>query len=403
MTAKHLTVYLLGNRVGTLSQEMGGRHWLTYDEDYTGQELSLSLPTTTRRWGPERVEPFIAGLVPEDERVKEKIAREHDVSARNPFSLLSAIGRECAGAVQFLPPTENPNDDARIVPLSDDDVAQRLRQITGPAQDSWMSVNERWSLAGMQSKIALHRDPATSQWCEADGSAATTHIIKPAGPLPLHALNEVLCLRTLHYLGVPAAWTELQVFDGIPAVVSTRWDREFIDGDVLRIHQEDLCQAMHIHPDNKYTSDGGPQAHEIAQFLKKSAPDQRLHEDFTRLLILNVLLGNPDAHAKNYSLIHPIDGPPRLAPAYDIASILPYKPDSTLAMKIGGRNVPREIELRHWHRYAERANVPQRAIDQMLSSIAGNLPLAMKKAIIEAVTTWPSADTPPSGTSCPPS
>ncbi|AHW62707.1 Hypothetical protein CGLY_01295 [Corynebacterium glyciniphilum AJ 3170] len=90
------------------------------------------------------------------------------------------------------------------------------------------------------------------------------------------------------------------MFDGIPAVVSTRWDREFIDGDVLRIHQEDLCQAMHIHPDNKYTSDGGSQAHEIAQFLKKSAPDQRLHEDFTKLLILNVLLGNPDAHAKNY-------------------------------------------------------------------------------------------------------
>lgn len=100
-------------------------------------------------------------------------------------------------------PTENPNDYPRTVPLSDDDVAQRLRQIAGAAEDSWMPVNERWSLARMQSKIALGREPATSQWCEADGSVATTHIIKPAGPLPLHALNEVLCLQTLHYLGGP--------------------------------------------------------------------------------------------------------------------------------------------------------------------------------------------------------
>lgn len=389
MSTNELDVFLLGTHAGRLSQEKGGKHWFTYLDGYTGPALSLSMPTTSRRWGPERVEPFITGLIPDDHRVLEQIAREHDLVAGNPFSLLKVLGRDCAGAVQFLPSGQTPDMESSLRPVTEDEIADRLARISGPSAESWLAGREHWSLAGVQAKIALHRDPHTGAWSEALGAAPTTHIIKPAGPLPQHALNEVLCLRSLSWLGVPAARTELHDFGGIPAVVSARWDRRTTStGSIDRIPQEDLCQAMHVHPRNKYASDGGPQAYEIARFLTDAAPGQRLAEQFTEALVLNVLLGNTDAHAKNYSLLRPVDGDIQLAPIYDVASVFPYDDSAQhrLAMKIGGRNIPAEIERRHWHRYADKAGLPYDSMDRALISCASRLPTAMQKAVIEMVT-----------------
>ncbi|MGP5147285.1 HipA N-terminal domain-containing protein [Corynebacterium variabile] len=220
-----LDVYSSGANLGALSQEAGGRHWFTYRPDYSGPALSLSMPSTTRRWGPDRVEPFIAGLVPDDSLVREHLAREHDVVGGNPFSLLSVIGQDCAGAVQFLAPGKTPDTFSELRPVAEADITARLTRITGPSAGNWLAGREHWSLAGMQAKIALHQDPGSGRWFETLGSALTTHIIKPAGPLPQHAVNEVLCLRALSELGIPTAQTDLHMFGDIPSVVSTRWDR----------------------------------------------------------------------------------------------------------------------------------------------------------------------------------
>lgn len=141
---------------------------------------------------------------------------------------------------------------------------------------------------------------------------------------------------------------------------------------------------MHVHPDRKYAADGGPQAHEIARFLEDAVPGLDLHLQFTQALLLNVLLGNTDAHAKNYSVLRPVRSPIQLAPLYDVASVYPYDDADKhrLAMKIGGRNIPSEIELRHWHRYADKAGVPQEALDQMLLTFATELPGALQRAVV---------------------
>jgi serine/threonine-protein kinase HipA len=145
---------------------------------------------------------------------------------------------------------------------------------------------------------------------------------------------------------------------------------------------------MHVHPRNKYASDDAPQAYEIARFLTDAAPGQRLAGQFTEALVLNVLLGNTYAHAKNYSLLHPVDGDVQPAPIYDVASVFPYDDSAQhcLAMKIGGRNISAEIERRHWLRYADKAGLSYDSMERTLISCASGLPTAMKKAVIELVT-----------------
>ena len=367
-----LRVLLGESRLGTLEQTDGGERRFTY-VDRAEAPISVSMPVRRTRYTHRVVEPFIEGLLPDSTRVREAVARRFNVSPRNPFALLEHIGHDCAGAVRFLRDDEDadPADGASgLVPVTDSDVGHRLAMVASGREPGWIAPGEGWSLAGAQSKIALRREGG--QWFEARGSEPTTHILKPGiSGMREQALCEHLCLAALRQVGVPAVRTEYLSIAGQKALVIERYDRRRVHQAVLRVHQEDLCQATSTYPHRKYESHGGPGALRIISLLDEVAKDGGASvRRFVDALILNVLLGAPDAHAKNYSIIHAA-GQYVLAPVYDLASGLPYNEDGdvtegqtpwrTVAMSVGGARRLDQIGTSCWERLAAQARLERRA------------------------------------------
>lgn len=349
------------------------------------------------------VDPFLEGLLPDRLSVREALAQRFSVSPRNPFALLAHMGMECAGAVQLV--DEAHLEQARagegaLVPLTEEEIGQRLQSVQSGAQPSWVAPQEGWSLAGAQTKIALHRTGGV--WHEARGATPTTHILKPGiSGMREQALGEHLCLQTLAAAGLPAARCEYRIFGEVEALVVARYDRVMTTGGVVRLHQEDLCQATGTRPHRKYEADGGPGAVEIIRLLSRWCDDDGASaRAFLDQLIANVLLGAPDAHAKNYSLLH-AGNHIRLAPAYDVASGLPYKQGAdsfgspgqagwrTSAMAIGGRRNLEEIGRRQWHKLAADANLAETAgmgadvLVDRVAALADLLPHSLAQAIAQ--------------------
>lgn len=276
MNDDDLVVVLNGRPAGLVEHDFG-RPRFTYNSSYAGgaghlTPLSLSMPPRPNAYPHQIVAPWLSGLLPEDTRVREGWATTFDVSARNTSALLRHIGRDCAGAVQIAPAAELDNvlnQTGHTEPLTETEIGTRLRKlIANPGR--WTAEGERWSLPGMQAKFTAVRTP--NGWATAHGHAATTHIIKP-GITQFHsqALNEHLCQKTLPLIGIAAARTDYHEFDGAPAIVVTRYDRVDHNGTIVRLHQEDMCQALSQWPEKKYATDGGPAAVPIAKLLAAHA------------------------------------------------------------------------------------------------------------------------------------
>lgn len=301
-------------------------------------------------------------MLPDDPMTRRAIGKQYGVNGNNPFALLSAIGLDCAGGAQFVPPEqiETVKDDPySLVPISEKEIEQRLASIAGTSDASWQASDEHWSLNGAQDKIALHY--ANGKWYEAHGTAPTTHIIKP-GTHALHeqAFNEYICMKTIGALGIPVTQTTFRMFGETPALVSTRWDRKIstVNGRpiVQRIHQEDFCQATAHSTQEKYQSDGGPSAQDIIQCMRNNNLSEIDIDQFYIALVVNFLIGGTDAHAKNYALLEPTGAKPSFAPLYDTASMYAYetqRKQRKLAMSIGGEYNYEHIELRHWQKLTE--------------------------------------------------
>jgi serine/threonine-protein kinase HipA len=333
---------------GILARLPGGRLRFDYDDGYRRRAaptpLSSSMSTRVASHSDHVVTPWLWGLLPDNEAVLSRWARHFHVSASSPFPLLATpIGEDCAGAVRFVAPGEADRASrARedLTWLTEEDVAQRLRELRRDAT-AWLgrSFTGQFSLAGAQAKTALlYRD---GRWAIPSGATPTTHILKPAvAGFDDHDLNEHLCLDAARRAGLIAARTRIARFGEETAVVVTRYDRAIGDR-VLRIHQEDLCQALRVPPARKYQNEGGPGPADVAKLLRELMPPD-VAEDavwrFADALIWNWLIGGTDAHAKNYSLLLAGDQV-RLAPLYDIASALPYGTHERklrFAMKLGG-------------------------------------------------------------------
>jgi serine/threonine-protein kinase HipA len=355
----------------------------------------LALPYRIDPYPKRKTDPFIDGLLPEGEGVRQALADEFGVSPENPFALLEHIGLECAGAIQFVRPDELESallGSGDLVPCTEKDVGNRLRSLISEPKGSWIVDRERWSLAGAQSKFALRW---ADGWYEATGAEPTTHIFKPGiHDFKDQALNEHLSLRTLSKSGLSVAQTSYVEFDSPFAIVVERYDRLVENGRVVRIHQEDFCQATSTPPKNKYESNKGPTAIKIIQTLRQAGANE---EEVLRLvegLVGNYLLGAPDTHAKNYSVIL-APGVVALAPLYDVASGLPYEhldedgfPNKNdglrkAAMAIGGERRFGRVERRHWNKFAADARLDEDWLVATVRALATIIPDALEEVIRE--------------------
>jgi serine/threonine-protein kinase HipA len=336
--ADELAVWLYGSHVATIERERW-RPRLTYTAEALRRYspgtplLSLSLPVRPERHTQGVVRPFLDGLLPEGES-RLAVARNFNLRASDTYGLIRAIGRDCAGAVVIQPAQEPPPRPASTLtaePLTERDISELIANLrTAP-----LGVDERvrLSLGGVQEKLLLTRMP-DGRWGRPVDGTPTTHIIKPQiERFPATVENEAFCMRVAKSLGLSVAPVETTMIGGRNLLVIGRFDRVVDEaGAVVRIHQEDFCQATGVLPDNKYEEDGGPSLKKIADVLQAAAAPDSL-DALLRAVTVNVLVTNGDAHGKNFSLLHHESGALTLSPLYDVLGTLHYGVDR-LAMHI---------------------------------------------------------------------
>lgn len=380
-----LAVLLNDTTAGTVTRLSGGRLRFDYDNRYqaipNATPLSVSMPTQVRSHSDQVISPWLWNLLPDNDAVLARWARQFHASASSPFSLLSTpIGQDCAGAVRFVAPELVEQAIGRsgdVNWLTDNDVAALLRDLRTDST-AWLgrSFAGQFSLAGAQAKTALlYRD---GRWGVPQGATPTTHILKPAvAGLDDHDLNEHLCLDAARRAGLIAARTRVARFGDETAIVVDRYDRREAGDQIIRVHQEDLCQALSVPPTRKYQAEGGPGPAQVVKLFRRVMSPRNSEQAVARFvdaLAWNWLIGGTDAHAKNYSLLV-MGGEVRLAPLYDIASALPYgihERQLRFAMKIGGDY---RVDFHHstWGKAADEIDVDRNVVIERVRELTSHV------------------------------
>lgn len=382
--ARTLNAYYDRELVGQLVQDDGGQMTFQYDPSWFGIPepiaLSWSLPVQEEPFTQKECRGFFGGILPEEDNRK-VIARILGISDKNDFAMLEQIGGECAGAISFLPEdTVIPEDDDRYRDLTGEELARILREL--PRRPLMAGEDGiRLSLAGAQHKIAVRLDDGKISIPR--GSAPSSHVLKPAiDNYEGVVFNEAFCMELANACDLNAASAEVGIVEDIDYLLVERYDRiRGEDENIQRLHQEDFCQALGIPSEIKYQSEGGPSLADCFKLIRdaSSAPAP----DLIALLdavIFNLLIGNHDAHAKNFSLLYMPDRSIRLAPLYDLVSTVFY-PELTdrMAMKIGKQPKSSLIYSKDFDRFAAdaglgvaaaRARIPALA-DRLLEEIPG--------------------------------
>ena len=353
--------------------------------------LSLSMPPREEPYPDNRIRAWVRGLLPDDGNTLQRWgARVGLVGAATPERLLATpIGWDCAGAVQFCTPAALEAMRQRpphLTPANDGEIAGALRDAIADAagrQFSGSGAAPCYSLAGGQPKIALAA-LTEGGWQWSTGAAPSTHILKPPPGTAAREqpVNEHLCLATARRLGLIAAESTLAVFDDIPVVVVKRYDRIPGLAGPVRVHQEDAAQALGRPPDTRAEALQGVSTVHIADLLRSAdAP----HEDVWAVvdrLALAWGLGLIDGHGKNTSLLL-AGNQVRLAPLYDVASMLPYATsgeDIYLAMHVGDEPTLALISRDHWEAHARRLQLPVGDVLQRVARIAEETAAAATEA-----------------------
>ena len=357
---KILNVFLHRNLVGQLLLD-DGRMVFEYTDSWLknpqGVPLSQSLPLRAERFDRKICRGFFAGILPEESK-RQMVAKNLGISPTNDFAMIEQIGGECAGAVTFLPTSQAlPEHDYHYRSLSDGELVKILELL--PRQPLMAGEDGvRLSLAGAQDKIAVH--VANGKVSIPLGGAPSTHILKPAiERFEGLVFNEAYCLKLAEIVGLPVAKAKTRTVGGIDYLLVERYDRHIdADGNVHRLHQEDFCQALGVASEEKYQNEGGPNLKDCFALLRDASSRPAI--DIMRLLdavIFNLLIGNHDAHGKNFSLLYQ-PGNTQLAPLYDLISTV-YYPQLTkkMAMKIGKAAESSKITLEHFERLAQDAGL----------------------------------------------
>lgn len=431
-----LVIWMNGQQVGTWSTGKAAASTFNYDAAWTDSEffraLSLSIPVTAdlEVRGPS-VTYYFDNLLPDNPDIRKRIGTRFKVRT-DAFDLLTEIGRDCVGAVQLLPPDTAPEgwDRIRATMLSEAEVASHLRSVVAPP--STFAADEapdefRISIAGAQEKSAFLR--MGRRWFRPQGATPTTHIMK----LPMGIIgggldfrrsveNEWLCAQFLAAIGLNVANTSIERFEDLAVLVVERFDRRWLGAKpeaidkrgfsphegvhLVRLPQEDFCQALGVPLEKKYENHGGPSIADGLQLLsgsEQSAAD-RSHFAITQLMFW--LLAAPDGHAKNFSIQHSVGGRYRLTPLYDVLSAWPligkgpkqrqYEKVS-LAMAVRGKTAHyrlNSIQTRYWFELAQSVGVQglwermvetvERAPDA-IASIETRLPKDFPQSVYDAI------------------
>jgi serine/threonine-protein kinase HipA len=417
MPKQALAIWMNGKSVGTWAVERGS-HILRYDPAWSGspegRALSLALPFTPDNIPHlgDVVENYFDNLLPDSDRIRARIRSKFSSDSTDAFDLLSAIGRDCVGAVQLLPEGENPRAYNRIEaePLSESEVESAIAtSLSGDRIMGQREANEfRISIAGAQEKTAFlfHN----GRWCRPLNATPTTHIFK----LPLGLIghlqidmkdsveNEWLCSRLLAALGLPVPECEILEFGSRKVLSVRRFDREMnAEGWIARIPQEDFCQALGLPSSKKYESDGGPGIRDIIRVLDTSSHALEDKRIFVKTQIMFWLLAATDGHAKNFSIFHESGGRYRLTPIYDVLSAWPvigrgaYMFDYRhlkLAMAVRSKNPHwnlTEVRATHWLTVAKAAGLGGNT--SIIHDIAAQIPNAVAAVNAQIPSNFPSA------------
>jgi serine/threonine-protein kinase HipA len=421
--ARRLNVFLNSRLVGRFNREASGAIDFAYDPTWLGWEhtlpISLSLPLREERYIGERVSAVFDNLLPDNEGLRRQVAERVGAEGVDAYSLLYALGRDCVGALQFLPEGIEPPPAGAIDghPVSDAEIAKILANLARNPLGLERDDDFRISIAGAQEKTALLH--WNGQWLRPTGSTPTTHILKPQiGRLPNgidlsnSVENEFLCLTLTRELGIPTAKVAMTDFGDKRVLIVERFDRlTTADGRLLRVPQEDCCQALSVPWTQKYENEGGPGIPAILKLLAGSdtpASDQYL---FLKANIVFWLIGATDGHAKNFSIFLSPGGGYRLTPLYDVVSAEPSFADHQirrnrmkLAMAVGDNRhyVVATVVPRHFIESASKGGMGRRAaldvvdglradglkdLDRTLAGLPADFPAPIGDAVANAFKT----------------
>lgn len=385
-----LNVFLNNRHVGRLTRQSSGAIDFTYEDSWLEWEhaipVSLSLPLRKSRYLGDPVAAVFENLLPDSRPIRTRVAERVGAKGTDAFSLLSKIGRDCVGALQFMPVDDIPPPATKVegTPTSEDEIAAMIANLARAPLGIGEDDDFRISIAGAQEKTALlHHE---GKWLRPHGTTPTTHILKPQiGTLPNgidlsnSVENEFYCLKLIGAFGLLTNEAEIATFGDSKVLVVTRFDRRWTnDGRLLRLPQEDSCQALSVAPTNKYENEGGPGIASIAKLLMGSDDPQADQLAFFKAQILFWLIGATDGHAKNFSIFLAPRSRYRLTPLYDILTAQPSldthqirRNQFKLAMAIGNSRRYRifDIHGRHFVETGRAAGLSIQLIGQAIDEV----------------------------------
>lgn len=385
-----LNVFLNNRHVGRLTRQSSGAIDFTYDDNWLEWEhaipVSLSLPLRKSRYLGDPVAAVFENLLPDSRTIRTRVAERVGAKGIDAFSLLSEIGRDCVGALQFMPIDDIPPPATKVegTPIGEDEIAAMIANLARAPLGIGEDDDFRISIAGAQEKTALLRHEG--KWLRPHGTTPTTHILKPQiGTLPNgidlsnSVENEFYCLKLIGAFGLLTNEAEIATFGDSKVLVITRFDRRWTnDGRLLRLPQEDSCQALSVAPTNKYENEGGPGIASIAKLLMGSDNSQTDQLAFFKAQILFWLIGATDGHAKNFSIFLAPRSRYRLTPLYDILTAQPSldthqirRNQFKLAMAIGNSRRYRifDIHGRHFVETGRAAGLSTQLIGQAIDEV----------------------------------
>jgi serine/threonine-protein kinase HipA len=400
-------VFLNSRLVGQLRRETSGAITFQYDRSWLEWlPVSLSLPLREQPYVGAPVLAVFENLLPDNDSLRRQIAARARAQGTDAYSLLGAIGHDCVGALQFLPPDVQPTPAGVIdaVPVSGRQIGVILDNLATAPLGITEDESFRISIAGVQEKTALLR--WNGRWCKPRGTTATTHIFKPSiGKLPngvdltSSVENEYLCLKILNALGLSAAKGEMQTFGDRRVLIVERFDRLWTaDQRLLRLPQEDSCQALSVPPSLKYESDGGPGITDILKLLRGSDEPLSDQRSFLKANIVFWLMGATDGHAKNFSIFLSPGGRFRMTPLYDVISAQPSVNSKQilwkqfrLAMAFGTKPhyQIRQIAPRHFFQTGDQAGIGRQVIESVIQELLDRASPAVESVLASLPADFP--------------